>query len=511
MAGRPLRNSEVLTHDVSGETVVYHLTSDTVHALDEATAGVWRVCDGERTTRDLVAALKADGLAPTVTLAALDELERVGLLVPGSHTPGQDGVSRRRLLRNVGVGAVMVPTIISVLAPDPAAAQSPRCGGPGATCTDDTGCCPGYVCVDGHCVDEAEHDAAAAAAPAAAGLCRPVDEICVRDEECCPGLLCDGVSLTCQPAPDAAQSSSEAPQAAQPTDAPAPTDRLPVESPSAAQPPGPSPQPEAQPAATTPPEAAPAAPPPAPPPPAAAPPPPPPPAPPPRRRTGSAAASSATTRSGTIAYLAGPTSDASPSGQRPDARQQAPRGRRAWTALGLCCALIVWATLVAALRGGSALPLTALIVAGIGVFAASRFVTLRNPSLTAGVIVVFALALVALHPDSLQSSPLTGPFGYANATAAFLVLAGTATAVLARHTRSRPLSAALLMVALAVAATSFLIGSVAAVVSAVVLAVGTIASFASPRIRRGAVVVGITAVLCAQVGTAVLGSMCLAR
>ena len=143
-------------------------------------------------------------------------------------------------------------------------------------------------------------------------------------------------------------------------------------------------------------------------------------------------------------------------------------------------------------------------------FAASRFVTLRNPSLTAGVIVVFALALVALHPDSLQSSPLTGPFGYANATAAFLVLAGTATAVLARHTRSRPLSAALLMVALAVAATSFLIGSVAAVVSAVVLAVGTIASFASPRIRRGAVVVGITAVLCAQVGTALLGSMCLA-
>ena len=169
MAGRPLRNSEVLTHDVSGETVVYHLTSDTVHALDEATAGVWRVCDGERTTRDLVAALKADGLAPTVTLAALDELERVGLLVPGSHTPGQDGVSRRRLLRNVGVGAVMVPTIMSVLAPDPAAAQSPRCGGPGATCTDDTGCCPGYLCVDGHCVDEAEHDAAARGGPGCGG------------------------------------------------------------------------------------------------------------------------------------------------------------------------------------------------------------------------------------------------------------------------------------------------------------------------------------------------------
>lgn len=142
-AEKPLaRSDELVVESLEGETLVYDLRDDQAHCLDADAGGVWAACDGEQT---IAAIAVVCGLPRDAVVATLETLQASGLL------DERPGVSRRRLLRSVAIGAgigVAYPVIRSISAPS--SAQAVSCLNTGTGCTTSAQCCSnlcsGSVC-----------------------------------------------------------------------------------------------------------------------------------------------------------------------------------------------------------------------------------------------------------------------------------------------------------------------------------------------------------------------------
>ena len=120
----PQRINIVHVESIDGELCVYDSSRRRVHSLNHVAAFVWQRCDGRTSPAEMALAL-ADEIsiedAEAVVALTLDELVTSGLLTAPSEdvTP----LSRRELIRR-GVAATALPAIYSIVAPEPAAAQS---------------------------------------------------------------------------------------------------------------------------------------------------------------------------------------------------------------------------------------------------------------------------------------------------------------------------------------------------------------------------------------------------
>jgi Coenzyme PQQ synthesis protein D (PqqD) len=124
---KPLaRSAGLVIRELPDELVVYDTAAHRAHCLNATAALVFRHCDGRRSIRDL-AALVAGTSADTDEApvhAALESLAEAGLLErqPESLRPG---LRRREVLRQVGLGAVLLaPVVTSLLVPTPAEAAA---------------------------------------------------------------------------------------------------------------------------------------------------------------------------------------------------------------------------------------------------------------------------------------------------------------------------------------------------------------------------------------------------
>ena len=149
------RKDELLIQEVPGETLVYDLKSHQAHCLNHTAALVWKHCDGRLTVAQVAERLERELKSPVseeVVRLALDQLEKSDLLEAGASVPaGFRPVSRRALIRSLGVAtAIAVPLVTSIVAPT-AAQTASTCGGVGAPCGGtNPPCCSGLVC-DGSC------------------------------------------------------------------------------------------------------------------------------------------------------------------------------------------------------------------------------------------------------------------------------------------------------------------------------------------------------------------------
>jgi hypothetical protein len=121
----PKRRSTAHVETLHGELCIYEWTSKTVHALNPAAARVWDMCDGSTTVEEMAAAHGAGPDAELTVRHALAQFARAGLLEEGSAPDAVPVLSRRALLRRVGVAAA-IPVVTSIAAPTPAEAQSIR-------------------------------------------------------------------------------------------------------------------------------------------------------------------------------------------------------------------------------------------------------------------------------------------------------------------------------------------------------------------------------------------------
>jgi len=118
-----VRRDGIIVRDLADETVVYDRRSHEAHCLNRTAAAVFRAADGTRTVEEIATGLDtgpADAVERGAAVRlALAELERAGLL----DTPSDGAASRREVLRRVGKGAaLLLPAVVSVLAPTPAEA-----------------------------------------------------------------------------------------------------------------------------------------------------------------------------------------------------------------------------------------------------------------------------------------------------------------------------------------------------------------------------------------------------
>ena len=144
-----MRRQQLIVDELPDEVLVYDLDRHKAHCLNGTTALVWRRCDGQTAPSEIARQLKNDlnqAFNEELVWLALSQLEKVHLLEEPIVVPKQmAGLSRREMVRALGIGAVVaVPLITSIVSPTPV--QAVTCVPKGGNCTTTAQCCPGLVC-----------------------------------------------------------------------------------------------------------------------------------------------------------------------------------------------------------------------------------------------------------------------------------------------------------------------------------------------------------------------------
>ena len=136
------REESLIIRTLSDEVLVYDLNADKAHCLNRTAAFVWNNCDGRKSVSEIARLLREELQAPVdenVVWLALDQLEKFKLLQEHApKPPNLNGMSRRQLVRSLGLVAISLPLITSIVAPTPAQAQSLL--PPGACCNSPNDC-----------------------------------------------------------------------------------------------------------------------------------------------------------------------------------------------------------------------------------------------------------------------------------------------------------------------------------------------------------------------------------
>jgi hypothetical protein len=157
---RPVaRRDGLLIRELPDELLVYDQGQHRAHCLNRTAAEVYRHADGTRTVGELALLLAPEGdraAGESAVEAALARLGEAGLL---ESAPAPPGLSRREVVRRIGIGAaILLPAVASVVAPTPAEAAA-TCVSSCASQPDGTPCtCFGAnpctaTCVTGSCSD----------------------------------------------------------------------------------------------------------------------------------------------------------------------------------------------------------------------------------------------------------------------------------------------------------------------------------------------------------------------
>lgn len=138
----------LVVQEMPDELLVYDLVRHKAHCLNQTAALVWKRCDGKTSVKQMIRLLEKETDGPVdeaVVNLAFDQLAKAHLLQDHQGKwPGDAGISRREVMRRIGVAAaVSLPVVTSIVAPT--AAQAANCLPAGASCTASAQCCSG-VC-----------------------------------------------------------------------------------------------------------------------------------------------------------------------------------------------------------------------------------------------------------------------------------------------------------------------------------------------------------------------------
>jgi len=138
------RREGLVVQQLADEVLVYDQERFKAHCLNHTAALVWKHCDGKKTTSEIAQALGHEAGSPVdeeLVWLALSQLGKSRLLTEQLMMPdGQARISRRELIRRVGIAAaVALPVVTSIVAPQ--AAQAINCKTSGQPCTTGPQCC----------------------------------------------------------------------------------------------------------------------------------------------------------------------------------------------------------------------------------------------------------------------------------------------------------------------------------------------------------------------------------
>lgn len=124
-----VRQNDIVLQELKGELLIYDLQTNRAFCLNQTSALVWYECDGEKSFNEISQTIGKKLNTPTndeLVWLVLDELRKNNLLANDSGIARNfNGMSRRQVLRKVGLASlVALPLISSFTAPSALAAQS---------------------------------------------------------------------------------------------------------------------------------------------------------------------------------------------------------------------------------------------------------------------------------------------------------------------------------------------------------------------------------------------------
>ncbi len=142
------RKDGLVIQETTDEVLVYDLTSNKAHCLNQTAAFVWKSCDGNNSISDITNRFQKEigsSVHEDLVWLAIDQLNDKNLLEK-DLTADFAGRSRREVIKKIGLAAVIaLPIVASLTAPSSAmAASSCVCNSPG-NCTAQP-LCPAMTC-----------------------------------------------------------------------------------------------------------------------------------------------------------------------------------------------------------------------------------------------------------------------------------------------------------------------------------------------------------------------------
>jgi len=155
------RKNDLVIQQADDEVLVYDLKTNKAACLNETAAFVWQNCNGSNAIADIAQALGRKTNSEVnndVVWLAIDELSKNKLLEEKiSAEYSFTGVSRRDVIKKIGLGTmVALPLIATLVAPQAIHANSSCVAGGACTCMDSTAgsgniCTAAVPCGDGNC------------------------------------------------------------------------------------------------------------------------------------------------------------------------------------------------------------------------------------------------------------------------------------------------------------------------------------------------------------------------
>jgi hypothetical protein len=123
------RKGEVVSQVVDNDVLIYDLKRNKAFCLNETSALIWQLCDGEKSVSQISEAVSNQLKSPfsdELVWLALDQLKKENLLENGEIIEAKfANLSRREVVRKIGFASmVALPVIASIVAPTAANAQS---------------------------------------------------------------------------------------------------------------------------------------------------------------------------------------------------------------------------------------------------------------------------------------------------------------------------------------------------------------------------------------------------
>ena len=123
---------DIVVQNLEDETLLYNLKTNKALCLNETSALIWEMCDG-KTSSSAIAENLGERLkkpvAEELVWFAVDQLRKEDLLENADTVPIDfAGLSRREVIRKIGIGSmVALPIVSSIVAPNALSAQSNTC------------------------------------------------------------------------------------------------------------------------------------------------------------------------------------------------------------------------------------------------------------------------------------------------------------------------------------------------------------------------------------------------
>lgn len=124
------RKEGLVVKELPDEVLVYDLESHKAHCLNRAAAVIWKHFDGKTSISEVASrATSESGYAvdSEVVLLALQQLRKAKLILAAEPSKTEGHLSRRDLIKRVGLAATAIPLVTSILAPTASAGASSEC------------------------------------------------------------------------------------------------------------------------------------------------------------------------------------------------------------------------------------------------------------------------------------------------------------------------------------------------------------------------------------------------